>query len=46
MQKLIMNGSVVPMLEKPRHDEIKKNTQKVLDTFYKGDVLTDLEQDI
>jgi len=26
MQKLVMNGSVVPMLEKPKYEEIKQNT--------------------
>jgi len=41
-----MNGSVVPMLEKPKHDEIKQNTKNVLDLFYQGDKLTHLEEDI
>jgi len=46
MQKLVMNGSVVPMLEKPKHDEIKKETEKLLDVFYNGDKLTDIEKDV
>ena len=46
MQKLVMNGSVVPMLEKPKHDEIKKEITKVMHTFYEGDQLTNLERDV
>jgi hypothetical protein len=46
MQKVVMNGSVVPMLEKPKHDEIKNNVAKTLDVFYKGDKLSVLEEDI
>jgi len=46
MQKLVMNGSVVPMLEKPKHDEIKKEIKKVMHTFYEGDQLTNLERDV
>lgn len=41
-----MNGSVVPMLEKPKHDEIKKEIEKLLDVFYNGDKLTDIEKDV
>jgi len=46
MQKRVMNGSVVPMLEKPKHDAIVNKIDKMLDTFYNGDKLTDLELDI
>jgi len=34
------------MLEKPKHDEIKKETEKLLDVFYNGDKLTDIEKDV
>ena len=46
MQKRVMNGSVVPMLEKPKHDEIVDKIDKVRDIFYRGDKLTPLELDI
>ena len=46
MQKRVMNGSVVPMLEKPKHDAIVKETSSMINTFYLGDKLTDLELDI
>ena len=46
MQKRVMNGSVVPMLDKPRHDAINAKLDKLTKTFYVGDQLTDLEVDI
>lgn len=46
MQKKVMNGQVVPMLEKPKHDEIVNKIDKMFETFYHGDKLTDLELDI
>jgi len=46
MQKKVMNGSVVPMLEKPKHDKIEKQLNKMFKVFYKGDELTPLEMDI
>lgn len=46
LQKRVANGSVVPMLEKPKHDEIKKETDKLINIFYDGEKLTDLEVDI
>jgi hypothetical protein len=41
-----MNGSVVPLIEKPRHDEIKQKVNKLIDIYYRGDKKTDLEEEI
>ena len=41
-----MNGSVVPLIEKPRHDLIRAKVDRLHKVFYQGDPLTDLEQDI
>jgi len=41
-----MNGSVVPMLDKPKHDEIDTKLEKFFTTFYVGDKLSPLELDI
>ena len=46
MQKKVMNGSVVPMLDKPKHDQIEEQLNKWFKTFYHGDELTTLEKDI
>ena len=46
MQKRVMNGSVVPMLDKPKHDEIDTKLEKFFTTFYVGDKLSPLELDI
>ena len=46
MQKKVMNGSVVPMLEKPKHDEIQAKLDKLFDVFYFGDKLSSIELDI
>ncbi len=46
MQKKVMNGQVVPMLEKPKHDAIVNKIDQMFETFYHGDKLTDLELDI
>lgn len=40
-----MNGSVVPLLEKPKADEIADKCKRMVDTFYQGDELTELERD-
>ena len=45
-QKRITNGEVPDMMEKPKHDAIKKQTDELLHVFYHGDRLTDLEYDI
>ena len=45
-QKVVMNGSVVPLIEKAKHDQIKEKVEKIHDIFYLGDPLTKLEQDI
>ena len=41
-----MNGSVTPMLEKPKEDKIRDQCAALIKTFYDGDPLTDLETDI
>lgn len=45
-QKQIMNGSVPSILDKPKHDQIKKKVADLIDIFYNGDKLTKLELDI
>jgi len=46
LQKLVMNGSVVSLLDKPKHDKIRERVSKLHKTFYQGDELTNFEQDI
>lgn len=46
MQKKVMNGSVVPMLEKPKHDAIQEKLDKHFNTFYEGEKLSALEEDL
>lgn len=46
LQKVIMNGSVVPFIDKAKHDKIKEKVDKIYNIFYNGDPLTDLEVDI
>lgn len=46
MQKEIINGSVVPLIDKPKHDKIRSKNKKLHKIFYEGDQLTDLEVDI
>lgn len=41
-----MNGSVIPILEKPKHDIIKTKCEDYLEVFKNGDKLTNLECDI
>lgn len=41
-----MNGSVVPVLEKPKHDAITKKCKDLVDVFKNGDKLSSLEKDI
>lgn len=41
-----MNGSVVPVLEKPKHDQIMKKSRELANVFYRGDKLSPLELDI
>ena len=41
-----MNGSVVPYLEKPKHDDIREKVWKWIKMFYVGEPLTDYEQDV
>jgi hypothetical protein len=45
-QKVVMNGSVVPLIEKSKHDAIKDRVSKIHKIFYSGDPLTNLEIDI
>jgi hypothetical protein len=41
-----MNGSVPPLLEKDKHEEISNKCRDLVQIFYKGDPLTALELDI
>ena len=41
-----MNGSVAPILEKPKSDAIRKKCQDLVEVFKNGDKLTSLEKDI
>ena len=41
-----MNGSVVPLIDKPKIDEINAESERLRSVFYEGDKLTDLEVDI
>lgn len=41
-----MNGSVPSQLDKPKHDQIRKQAAELLETFYRGDKLSPLELDI
>lgn len=41
-----MNGSVVAMIDKAKHDEIRDKTRKLHNVFYNGDEQTELELDI
>ena len=43
LQKVVMNGSVVDMLDKTAHDELKKKIEKWHNVFYNGDELTSFE---
>jgi hypothetical protein len=43
---VILNGSVVPLIEKAKHDKIRERVAKLHSLFYNGDPLTLLEQDI
>lgn len=45
-QKVVMNGSVIPLIEKAKHDMIREKVNKLHEVFYNGDPLTDLEVDI
>jgi hypothetical protein len=46
MKKQVMNGSVIPILEKPNHDEILEKSKALRNVFYRGDKLSPLELDI
>ena len=41
-----MNGSVPSIFDKPKHDKIAKQCDDLIDRFYNGDTLSDLEYDI
>ena len=42
-QKVVMNGSVVPLIEKAKHDKIRERIAALHSLFYNGDPLTLLE---
>jgi len=41
-----MNGSVVPLLDKSKHDDILRKTEAYRKMFYVGEPLSELETDI
>ena len=41
-----MNGSVVPLIEKTKHDKILEKVKKWLGVFYVGDELSDFEREV
>ena len=41
-----MNGSVVPLIEKVKHDSIAKKVKEWVKVFYVGDELTDFEREV
>lgn len=41
-----MNGSVPPVLEKPKSDQIRQKCKDLVDVFKNGDKLSSLENDI
>lgn len=43
LKKRVMNGSVVALLDKPKHDEICSKTAAMFDIFYNGEPLTPFE---
>lgn len=46
MKKKIMNGSVVPLLDKIKHDQIEEQTAALFEIFHNGDKLTPYEKEI
>jgi len=46
LQKVVMNGSVVPLIEKTKHDAIREKVAKLHRVFYQGDPLTAFEEDV
>ena len=41
-----MNGSVVPLIEKVKHDSLAKKVKDWVKVFYVGDELTDFEREV
>ena len=46
LKKRVTNGSVISMLDKPKHDELVEKTQEKVDMFYFGEKLTPFELDV
>lgn len=46
MQKQVMNGSTIDMLDKVKHDKLVEKIKKVNNVFYYGDELTPYEIDV
>lgn len=46
LQKCVINGSVVPLIEKSKHDSIREQANKYVKMFYYGDPLTPYEVDV
>ena len=46
MKKRVMNGSVVSLIDKPKHDQLTAQTAALADVFYNGDKLTPYEVEL
>jgi ribosomal protein L5 len=46
LQKVVMNGSVVGLIENNKHESIRKQCKDLQNIFYQGEQLTDFEKDI
>lgn len=43
LKKRVMNGSVVPLIDKPKHEAIVEKTEALFDVFHNGDKLSPYE---
>ena len=43
LKKRVMNGSVVSLIDKPKHDAITESSSALVNVFYNGDLLTPYE---
>lgn len=46
LKKRIMNGSVVSLIDKPKHDQLTEQTAALADVFYNGEQLTPYETEL
>lgn len=41
-----MDGSTVPLVDKPSQDKVREAADRLVETFYRGDALTPYEDDL